>query len=100
MPAAQGVLKWPSALPALTALVEELDLPLRSRCPPPQASPDPTGDNPSLDDSPPIQRPLNRDDPPIRHPILEGQPVGRPNLDRLPRPIPVDRDRRQPNVHR
>ena len=28
MPAAQGVVKWPSARPTLTALVEELDLPL------------------------------------------------------------------------
>src|SRR5213593_4762581 len=28
MPAAQGVVKWPSAHPTLTALVEELDLPL------------------------------------------------------------------------
>src|SRR5258707_499925 len=28
MPAAQGVVKWPSARPSLTALVEELDLPL------------------------------------------------------------------------
>jgi SAM-dependent methyltransferase len=28
MPAAQGVVKWPSAQPSLTALVEELDLPL------------------------------------------------------------------------
>ena len=28
MPAAQGVVKWPSKLPTLTALVEELDLPL------------------------------------------------------------------------
>src|SRR6267154_3126216 len=28
MPAAQGVLKWPSARASLTALVEELDLPL------------------------------------------------------------------------
>lgn len=28
MPAAQGVVKWPRAHPALTALVEELDLPL------------------------------------------------------------------------
>lgn len=28
MPAAQGVVKWPSALPALSALVEELELPL------------------------------------------------------------------------
>ena len=28
MPAAQGVVKWPSATPSLTALVEELDLPL------------------------------------------------------------------------
>jgi SAM-dependent methyltransferase len=28
MPAAQGVVKWPSARPALSALVEELDLPL------------------------------------------------------------------------
>src|SRR5258708_1322135 len=27
MPAAQGVVKWPSKLPTLTALVEELDLP-------------------------------------------------------------------------
>jgi len=28
MPAAQGVVKWPSALPGLSALVDELDLPL------------------------------------------------------------------------
>jgi SAM-dependent methyltransferase len=28
MPAAQGVVKWPSARPSLTTLVEELDLPL------------------------------------------------------------------------
>jgi SAM-dependent methyltransferase len=28
MPAAQGVTKWPSARPALTALVDEIDLPL------------------------------------------------------------------------
>jgi SAM-dependent methyltransferase len=28
MPAAQGVVKWPSARPSLTSLVEELDLPL------------------------------------------------------------------------
>src|SRR5690348_3138834 len=28
MPAAQGVVKWPSARPTLAALVEELDLPL------------------------------------------------------------------------
>ena len=28
MPAAQGVIKWPSARPALAALVEEYDLPL------------------------------------------------------------------------
>src|SRR5258708_24240433 len=28
MPAAQGVVKWPSKLPTLTALVEELDQPL------------------------------------------------------------------------
>jgi len=28
MPAAQGVVKWPSATPSLTTLVEELDLPL------------------------------------------------------------------------
>src|SRR4051812_28963318 len=28
MPAAQGVVKWPSKSPTLTALVEELDLPL------------------------------------------------------------------------
>src|SRR5260370_41199519 len=28
MPAAQGVVKWPSARASLTALVEELDLPL------------------------------------------------------------------------
>src|SRR5215210_8769677 len=28
MPAPQGVVKWPSASPTLTALVEELDLPL------------------------------------------------------------------------
>ena len=28
MPAAQGVVKWPSAKPALSALVDELDLPL------------------------------------------------------------------------
>src|SRR5919205_3998147 len=28
MPAAQGVVKWPSARPTLTTLVEELDLPL------------------------------------------------------------------------
>jgi SAM-dependent methyltransferase len=28
MPAAQGVVKWPSARPALTALVEELEMPL------------------------------------------------------------------------
>ena len=28
MPAAQGVVKWPSARPTLTALVEELDMPL------------------------------------------------------------------------
>jgi SAM-dependent methyltransferase len=28
MPAAQGVVKWPTSRPALTALVEELDLPL------------------------------------------------------------------------
>src|ERR1700716_197918 len=28
MPAAQGVLKWPSARPTLSTLVEELDLPL------------------------------------------------------------------------
>src|SRR5712691_1176943 len=28
MPAAQGVVKWPSAKPALSALVEELELPL------------------------------------------------------------------------
>ena len=31
MPAAQGVVKWPSASPTLTALVEELDLPLENR---------------------------------------------------------------------
>jgi SAM-dependent methyltransferase len=29
MPAAQGVVKWPSARPSLTALIEEHDLPLR-----------------------------------------------------------------------
>jgi SAM-dependent methyltransferase len=29
MPAAQGVLKWPTARPALAALVDELDLPLQ-----------------------------------------------------------------------
>src|SRR5213079_3544195 len=28
MPASKGVMKWPSKLPTLTALVEELDLPL------------------------------------------------------------------------
>jgi len=28
MPAAQGVVKWPSQMPTLTALVEELELPL------------------------------------------------------------------------
>src|SRR5438445_5876871 len=28
MPAAQGVLKWPTARPTLAALVDELDLPL------------------------------------------------------------------------
>lgn len=32
MPAAQGVVKWPSSRPALAALVEELDLPLPDAC--------------------------------------------------------------------
>ena len=74
-------------------------LPRRSLCPQPQATPSPTGDTPSRDDSPPIQRP-SLDVQPIRHPIRDDQPIGRSNLGRLPRPIRVGRNRHQPSVRR